>query len=83
MSSLNENKSGATSPKTVNTSKWDVYEYDNSDDYKQKYNELGITLYFDTDVEKNIIVQEVANFLNDSDYEYSIDMFTIGYKDTE
>ena len=83
MSSLNENKSGATSPKTVDTNKWDVYEYDNSDDYKQKYNELSVTFYFDTDVEKNTIVKEVANFLNDSEYEYSIDMFTIGYKDTE
>lgn len=83
MSSLNENKSGATSPKTVNTNKWDVYEYDNSDNYKQKYNELSVTLYFDTDVEKNTIVQEVADFLNDSEYEYSIDMFTIGYKETE
>ena len=83
MSSLNENKSGATSPKTVDTNKWEVYEYDNSDDYKQKYNELSITFYFDKDVDKDKAVQEVANFMNDSEYQYSIDMFTVGYKDTE
>jgi len=83
MSSLNENKSGATSPKTVDTNKWDVYEYDNSDDYKQKYNELSVTFYFDTDVTKEKSVKEIAKFLNDSEYQYSVDMFTLGYKDTE
>ena len=83
MSSLNKNNNGATSPKTVETNKWEVYEYDNSDDYKQKYNELSITFYFDTDVDKDKAVQEVANFMNDSEYQYSIDMFTVGYKDTE
>jgi hypothetical protein len=85
MSSINQNNSGATSPKTVETSKWDVYTYDNSNDYKQKYNELSVTFYFDTEVKnsKEKVVQEIAMFLNNSQYDYSIDMFSLGYKEDD
>ena len=84
MTSLNENKSGATSPKTVNKNKyqdWDVWEYDQSDNPKQQLNELGITLYFNIDIDKLTALEIADNLLKGE--QWSADMWTLAYKEDE
>lgn len=60
---------------------WEVWEYDQSDNPKQQLNELGITLYFNIDVDK-LTALEIADNLLKSE-QWSADMWTVAYKEED
>lgn len=60
----------------------DVYEYQ-SIDPKQKSNELGITVYFDTSIKKDEAVTQLALLLDGIGAEYTFDIWSKPMEDEE
>ena len=53
----------------------EVYEY-KSHDPKQKSNDLGITIYFDTSISKDEAITQTSLLLEGIGAEYTFDMWT-------
>jgi hypothetical protein len=58
----------------------EVYEY-KSTDPKQKSNDLGLTIYFDTNISKDEAITQTSLLLDGIGAEYTFDMWTTPMED--
>ena len=58
----------------------EVYEYESTDP-KQKSNDLGLTIYFDTNISKDEAITQTSLLLDGIGAEYSIDMWSTPMED--
>jgi len=58
----------------------EVYEYESTDP-KQKSNDLGLTIYFDTNISKDEAITQTSLLLDGIGAEYTFDIWTTPMED--